>query len=146
MDELYESFSNLISDPTIVSIPYSYYGKSCDFNIYILYGDRIENDDHEFLRELYGLHDIIKNLYNKDYYHITLKSGKAIIFLFDYMSDGCHKNYLRRMRNYLYRDKIPQDIYRLICSGDELISGISTDNGSSNLSLFDWIYEPEKKP
>ena len=153
--EICETFSNLISHPDIISIPYNYFkGNSADFHIYFLYGERIENNNHEFLRELYGLHDIINNIYNKEYFHIVLKSGKGIIILFDYkytVYEGStykysyeRKNYLGKIKDHLYYNKIPENIYKLIrecSSGSELISGISTDNGSSNLSLFDWIYE-----
>lgn len=154
-NEICETFSHLISNLKIISLPYAYYGdadKNPDFHIYILHGNKIEKDDHEFLRELYGLHDIINNLYNKEYFYISLENGKGIIILFDYnmtIHDGTvykysykSKNYLSRIKNsFLYR-KLPTDIFDLLTrESSELISGIRTDHESSNLSLFDWKYQ-----
>lgn len=177
LDGLMETFSHIIHDPKIVSIPYGYHG-GCDFYIYIMYGDRTEPNEHEFLRELYGYHDIIRKIYNKDYYYINIKSECIIIF-FDYerKNDGTRigtridkdgngkllkhqwtsKNDLNTIKMSLLRDKLPNDIYneiyktstdwRTISTWERCVdSGIVKKDGWSNLSFYDWIYEPAENP
>lgn len=152
MKDLEDIFSLVIHDVQIEKIPYYYFNSDCkpDFYIYIIYG-YLKNilSDREFLRELYGFNDILKNVYNKEYYYINLKRY-PIIVLYDYLYSD-KKNYIN-FKKYFFKNidkktKIPSEISYILNKNEDLGRGIDySDGSSSNLSLFDWIYEPKKKP
>jgi len=149
IEDLKDIFSFLIHDVQIKQIPYSYYSKlKKDFNIYTIYGDSKNiSDDREFLRELYGDHDILKNIYNKEYFYINLKKYPLII-LYDYKSKYMD-NYLGKLDYSIFRSSIPVKIFNVLIKPytHELTPGIDYSDGSSgNLSLFPWIYEPNEDP
>lgn len=132
-----------------------------------MFGDRTESNDHEFLRELYGYHDIIRKIYNKDYFYINIENECIIIF-FDYerKNDGTRikggelidhkwttKNDLTHIKISLLYNKLPNNIYNELmktatdwrhyrCIGNQIIK----KDGLSNLSLYDWIYESKYNP
>ena len=152
---LKEIFNLVLPDPEVFKIPYSYRNsKSPDFYIYVVSGVRSERDDHKFLQELYHNHEILNDIYNLEFYNITLSKNKtyATIVLYDYIMDP---NYNKNVKNYISSDIIegklplPSNIKERLKTGMlyknhsyYLTKGILYSNGNSgNMSLFDWIYE-----
>jgi len=139
--DLNELFSLVISDSEFFEIPYSYHGSIKNFNIYVVTGSRIESNEHNLVQELYNNHEILKNIYNLDFFHIKLTQDFVTIVLFDYLSKHKDTNYLRKIPTNLFKGLV-RDRLQDSFSSYFLHRGIDWSNGhSSNLSLFDWIYE-----
>lgn len=140
-DELKDIFSLVISNVEVYEIPYSYYGSSKDFNIYVITGSRIESDDHKLVQELYHNHTILNKLYNLEFFYISLTNNSATIVLYEYLNKFDDKNYLRKIPSSLFKGKVKTKLEDGFSLG-VLRKGIDWSNGdSSNLALFDWVYE-----
>lgn len=146
-EEIVETFSSIISNAKTVTIPYK---PDINFNVYVLYGDRIESDEHTLLKELYDYREICKNIFNKDYFSVILREDVVIIVLKDYQMDDGFKYYLKNLRMSMIASKVPVDIMRSLNlearrsagGGTELGEGIRYTNGDSgNLALYDWQYQ-----
>ena len=152
---LKEVFNLVLPNPEVFKIPYSYRDyKIPDFDIYVVSGVRSERDDHKFLQELYHNNEILNEIYNLEFFNITLSETKtyATIVLYDYIRNP---NYNKNFKNYIPHDIIeskltlPSNIKQrlepaMVKQGysNYLTKGILYSNGnSSNLSLFNWIYE-----
>jgi len=151
---LKEVFNLVLPNPEVFKIPYSYYGSNTDFYIYVVSGIRSEIDDYKFLQELYHNHQILNDIYNLEFFNITLSKTKtyATIVLYDFIKDP---NYNKNVKNYISPDIIesklplPSNVKdrlkpAMLKKGysNYLSKGILYSNGDSgNLSLFDWIYE-----
>jgi len=148
----------------IYELPYAHYGdpsKNPDFNIYIIIGDRSENDDHKLLQEIYHNHKILNEVYNLEFFHIGLTKNEVIITLKDYKNEFYgnnertykykQENYLSSIKERFLKDNLPSDVFNKVKpylgsfsfrDNKFLSKGIDYSNGnSSNLSLFDWKYK-----
>lgn len=166
--ELEDMFNLVIGDVEVYKIPYSYYGTATkerrDFDIYVLSGTKQESDDHKLVQELYHNHEILNELLNLEFFHISLSKEYATIVLYDYVSSfNVTKNLRYANKNHLssiYTSKLPlpQNIKRRLeftktssrlsvrPDGDYLNRGIDWSDGhSSNIALFDRIYNPKEK-
>lgn len=165
---LKELFNLVLPEPEVFKIPYSYHGnsnvnsKNPDFYIYVVSGVRSEKDDHKFVQELYSNHKIINQIYNLEFFSISLSRTKkyATIVLYDYLVDPNAKNrsksenenYLQKIKeNELplpinVKDRIKQSMIERNYTR-HLSKGIYySDGGGSNLALFDWVYEDINVP
>jgi len=160
--ELETMFGLVMGNTEVYKIPYSYYGTATkerrDFDIYVVSGLRNESDDHKLVQELYHNHEILNELLNLEFFHIGLSKKYATIVLYDYVSsfDKNNKNHLSS----IYTGKIPlpssiksrlkftETRSRLSVrpDGDYLHRGIDFSDGhSSNIALFDRIYDETEK-
>jgi hypothetical protein len=152
---LKEMFNLVLPNPEVFKIPYSYRdSKYTDFNIYVVSGVRCERDDHKFLQELYHNNEILNEIYNLEFFNITLSKTKthATIVLYDYINNP---NYNKNFKNYISHNIIesklplPSNIKERLKPGMlyknnsyYLTKGILYSNGNSgNLNLYSWIYE-----
>lgn len=152
---LKEVFNLVLPNPEVFKIPYFHYNsKNPDFCIYVVSGIRAERDDHKFLQELYHNHQILNDIYNLDFFNITLSSTKtyATIVLYDYIMDP---NYNKNIKNYISHDIIesklplPSNIKNRLKPAmlkknhsNYLTKGILYSNGNSgSLILSPWVYE-----
>jgi len=150
-----------MSNIEIYKLPYVYYGGGFDFNVYVIYGNRMESNDHEFLKDLYQNHEILRNVYNLDFYHISLTKDEAIITIKEYKEPnrGCsgfsnRVFYLGEIKDGFLERNLPTTLFNKLkpslgsissSFNKKLYSGINYQNGNSgNLSLFDWIYDEKK--
>ena len=139
-EDITDTFSSIVYDPKIVTIPYN------EFNIYALYGEKAESDKHNLLKELYYYRDTIKSIYNKDYFFISLRGNKVVIILKDYRHEDNRECYLNYLKTYVLTGQLPLEIFHIIMrdankNTNELTEGIHSDDESSNMALFAWIYE-----
>lgn len=145
-------FSFVMSDnASIYTLPFGHFSR-IDFNIYIIFGNRSELDDFKFLQDLYTNIDILKEMYNLDFFHIKLTKDKACLILKEYIMDIDYnknvENYLRDIPESKLKTVLPVDVMEFLkpefssfLKGG-LGKGINYSNGDSgNLSLFDWIYQ-----
>ncbi len=153
-NDLKSIFSLVILNPDVYKLPFGHYS-SIDFNIYIISGDRSEKDDHKFIQELYHQHKILNQVYNLEFFHISANDkDTATIVLYDYIMDLSYntnvKNYLSKITELKLKTVLPEVVMSRLDSAlhgpnnyNRILSkGIDYSNGnSSNLSLFDWIYE-----
>ena len=161
---LKELFNLVLPEPEVFKIPYSYHNsKNPDFYIYVVSGVRSEKDDHKFVQELYSNHKIINQIYNLEFFNITLSRTKkyATIVLYDYLVDPNAKNRSKsENENYLQKikeselplpsnvkDRIKPSMIETSSYTRHLSKGIDySDGGGSNLALFDWVYEDINVP
>jgi hypothetical protein len=158
-DELISMFNLILPGPELYKLPYSHYGDgtNVDFNVYIITGLRSERDDHKFLQELYFNHEILKKMYNLEFFHISLtEDGRyATIVLFDHKMNPSYiqneDNYLQRISEVKLRKVLPDGVINRVKLSaknpynKELYKGISYSNGNvSNISLSKWIYDQEE--
>jgi hypothetical protein len=166
--ELEDMFNLVMGNTEVYKIPYSYYGTATkerrDFDIYVVSGTKQESDDHKLVQELYHNHEILNELLNLEFFHISLSKKYATVVLYDYVSSfNVTKNLRYANKNHLssiYTSKLPlpQNIKsrlkftktssRLLVrpDGDYLNRGIDWSDGhSSNIALFDRIYNPKEK-
>jgi hypothetical protein len=160
--ELETMFGLVMGNTEVYRIPYSYYGEATkerrDFDIYVVSGTKQESDDYKLVQELYHNHEILNELLNLEFFHINLTKKYVTVVLYDYVSsfDKNNKNHLSS----IYTSKLPLPSHiksRLKFSkttsrlsvrpdGDYLNRGIDWSNGnSSNIALFDHIYDPKEK-
>lgn len=165
VEDLKHLFNLVLSNPEVFKIPYSYRnpnGKIPDFYIYVVSGVKIERDDHKFIQELYNNHQILNDIYNLEFFSISLSKVKyATIVLYDYLVDPNSKNrskyenlnYLNKLRDSDL--KLPSNVKSRLDSSmtstssytKHLSKGIKySDGGGSNLALFDWVYEDINVP
>lgn len=153
-EEIVELFNSIVIDAKISTFTHD---KHNLVNIYVLYGTRIEFNDHDLLKELYDYRTIFREMYNKEYFHIIMTDSKVVIVLHDYKESKELKNDYRKIGSFraiddirtdLFANKLQPDIYQLIKSDEAtwkgygcLQPGIRYTNGDrSNLSLYDWQY------
>jgi hypothetical protein len=159
--ELKAIFNMIIDSIEVFKIPYSYYGTATkdrrDFDIYVVSGLKSESDDYKLLQELYHNHEILNEIYNLEFFNISLSKKYVTIVLYDYLIDT-KKTSFKGNQNYLssiYTRKLPlpspvkgrlkftKTSSRLLVrpNGDYLNPGIDWSDGhSSNIALFDRIY------
>lgn len=145
-------FSYVMSDNSeIYTLPFGHYSR-IDFNIYIIFGNRGERDDFKFLQDLYTNIDILKQMYNLDFFHIKLTKDEACIILKEYIMDIDYnknvENYLRDIPASKLKVVLPNNVMEFLKPEFSefykggLGKGINYSNGDSgNLSLFDWVYQ-----
>lgn len=145
-------FSYVMSDDAaIYTLPFGHYSR-IDFNIYIIFGHRGERDDFKFLQDLYTNIDILKQMYNLDFFHIKLTKDEACLILKEYIMDIDYnknvENYLRDIPASKLKAVLPNNVMEFLkpefseFHKGGLGKGIEYSNGDSgNLSLFDWIYQ-----
>jgi hypothetical protein len=158
---------NLITDAKIVTIPYLWkknlYRTDTGFNIHVLYGDRMikgsidkkerphlpyagPETDYKTLQEIYQNVDILKKIYNVAIYAIFLTETKVVVIFKDYFSKFDMVNYIYKIP-YSNFQTLPIEIKDIInpskkSDWETYSGGIEyTDGSSSNLSLFDWLYD-----
>lgn len=152
-EEIVELFNPIVIDAKVSSFKHNRYDR---VNIYVLYGSRIEFDDHLLLKELYDYRTICREVYNKEYFHIIMTESKVVMILFDYKNTSTtssgyvdvDKNdwRIKDIRTHLFSNKVPGDIYSLIAKEEStwkgygcIQSGIKYTNGNGgNLALYDW--------
>jgi len=148
-NEFADSLNMIIDNINVVKIPYGYYS-GFDFNLFVVYGERIEDDDFKFLKELYCYHEILQKIYNLDFYHIDLSTSKIIITFHEIRNKFNDLNYIRRIKSNLLKDNLPTEIFNILdkrisksgFGSHSLLRGIEYKNGDSgNISLFDWKYK-----
>jgi hypothetical protein len=145
-------------------MPYAHYGDPLthpDFNIYVIIGNRFEMDDHKLLQELYHNHKILNEVYNLEFFHITLTKSEVIITLKDFKNEFYgnnertykykEENYLSSIKQSFLQKYLPIEIFNKVKpylgnfssqTSKFLRKGIDYTNGDgSNLSLFDWKYK-----
>lgn len=153
--DLEQMFNLVMYSTEVYTMPYGHYS-SFDFNIYIVKGSRYEKDDHQFLTDIYFNRDILKGVYNVDFFYIKLDKNDACLVLYDYILDPNYNknvsNYLRDITEDKMKKFVPQNVMYFLKSGFsdynaskynmKLYSGIDYSDGrSGNLSLFNWKYE-----
>lgn len=145
-------FSYVMSDNSeIYTLPFGHYSR-IDFNIYIIFGNRSERDDFKFLKDLSTNIDILKQMYNLDFFHIKLTKDEACIILKEYIMyidyDKNVENYLRDIPAYKLRKVLPNNVMEFLKPEFSefykggLGKGIDYSNGDSgNLSHLDRVYQ-----
>lgn len=155
--ELETMFGLVMGNTEVYKVPYSYYGEATkerrDFDIYVVSGIKLESDDYKVVQELYHNHEILNNLLNLEFFHIKLTKEYVTIVLYDLTSsfDKNNKNHLTTIPE--SKLPLPQNIKRrlkfsksisLFRSGNDLYRHIEFSDGrTSNIALFDWIYDPK---
>ena len=145
-------FSYVMSDNSeIYTLPFGHYSR-IDFNIYIIFGNRSERDDFKFLQDLSTNIDILKQMYNLDFFHIKLTKDESCIILKEYIMNIDYnknvENYLRDIPASKLKTVLPNNVMEFLKPEFSefykggLGKGIDYSNGDSgNLSLLDWVYQ-----
>ena len=143
----------IIDSIEVFKIPYSYYGTATkdrrDFDIYVVSGLKSESDDYKLLQELYHNHEILNEIYNLEFFNISLSKKYVTIVLYDYVKDPSYninvKNHLSNIPD--SKLPLPSSVKSRLDFSDShhgskrLHKGILKSNGdSSNIALFDRIY------
>ena len=146
-EELLDIFNNIMINTKISSFEFH---RGTDNTVHVVWGERIEFDDHQLLKNLYDYREIFKKMYNMDYFYVYMDEGLVIIVLYDFMQKW-GESYLPHVR--IERSKLPNvppHIFNILDKQQgswsnhtpALRRGIRKTNGdSSNLALFDWIYK-----
>ena len=152
-------FNMVATDIKVYTLPYYMYGNGSnkkvkpDFNIYVLCGSRVSDDDNTTLREVYHNHGILNEVNNVEIFTIILTKAEIIMVMYDYKWEiGYTKseNYLGGIPGSLLH-KLPPELFDKIKGritsasnsrfGSRLSRGIEYSDGySSNLCLFDCFF------
>ena len=147
-EEILDIFNNICINTQTSSFEFRH---GTDNTIHIVWGERIEFDDHQLLKNLYDYREILNKMYNMEYFYIYMNESLVIVVLHDLMVPSHNmKSYVPYIR--LSRSKmpnVPSNIFGILDNQQSnwrgysaLQPGIRKTNGdSSNLALFDWIYK-----
>lgn len=156
IDDVSDIFSSVIARINLSKSVYkceSYISKDKELDICVIYGEKYgDSTDEDILKEIYHYRLILRNVYNLEYYFISLRDGKVIIVLYPYEKDSPFGNYKEKVDisiggiPYSVFNNIPARYEKLINDGPDwrgrpcLREGIKMDTGTSNLALYNWQY------
>lgn len=155
-DELLDIFNNIITNTCTESFEFKH---GTDNTAHIIWGERMEHDDHQLLKNLYDYREILNKMYNMDYFYVYMDESLVIVLLYDKLTKRGIESYVPHIRLDQVRSAnrnlsavIPNNIFNILYKEQSdwrgykaLQPGIRKTNGdSSNLALFDWMYKEGK--